>query len=134
MARFEAITTRTISFKKYINLVKEILTNNDDIISKQYIGLTESYYRENIQKWVRIFSKRNDYEYFKNGYLVFEGNVYVRENSKFYNENKEDMETYSTTSRTYYTPLNDKQFLCLMIGKECLWYNDMISSLIDKYE
>ena len=35
---------------------------------------------------------------------------------------------------TYYTPLNDKQFLSLMIGKECVWYDDMISSLIDKYE
>lgn len=122
-----------ITYKTYIKFVKEILTNNDDIIIQQYIGLTESYYRENIQKWVRIFSNRNDYEKFNGGYLVFKGIVIIRENSKFYNENKEDMDKYSTTSRTYIQSLNNKQFLSVMIAKECIWYDDMVTQLIQKY-
>lgn len=125
---------KRVTFKTYLKLVKEILTNNDDIISQQYIGLTESFYRENIQKWVRIFSNRNDYEKFNGGYLVFKGIVYVRENSKFYNENKEMMDKYSTTSRTYYVPFNNKQFLSLMIGTECIWYDETIKYLVNKYE
>tara|TARA_B110000908_G_C9929924_1_gene303448 strand:- start:184 stop:567 length:384 start_codon:yes stop_codon:yes gene_type:complete len=127
MARFEAITTRTISFKTYLKYVKEIFSDNKEIISQQYVGVSLSFYNESINKWISIFSTRKEYQDFKNGYLVFKLNGVVRVGSKKYNENKEDM-------GTYYTPLNDKQFLSLMIGKECVWYDDMISSLIDKYE
>ena len=125
---------KKVSYKKYLELVKEILTNNDDIISQQYIGLTESFYRENIQTWIRIYSNRNDYEKFIGGYLVFKGNVMIRENAKFFKENKEIMDQYSTKARSYYVALNDKQFLSLMIGKECIWYDETIKFLINKYE
>ena len=71
MARFEAITTRTISFKTYLKYVKEIFSDNKEIISQQYVGVSLSFYNESINKWISIFSTRKEYQDFKNGYLVF---------------------------------------------------------------
>ena len=121
-----------VTYKTYLKLVKEILTNNDDIISQQYIGLNESFYRENIQKWVNLFSNRNDYDRYKYGFSrrnFFTGLIYVRKDSEYFNQSfPEDLVGAGIKV------VNDKQFISVMIAVECIWSKDVIDKLLNKYK
>lgn len=123
---------KQVSYSKYREMLVEILTNNDEIISKQYIGLSESFYRQNIQEWVNLFSSRNDYDKYKYGFSrrnFFTGLEYVRKNGEYFNQSfPEDLVGAGIKV------VNDKQFISVMIAVECIWSKDIIDELLDKYK
>jgi hypothetical protein len=120
-----------VTFSKYREMLVEILTNNDEIISKQYIGLTESFYKKQMNEWISLFSDNHSFEKFKYGTIVFNGKINYRLGSTFDNDPRKD----EVLDLPYIeTPRNDKQFICLMIGKECIWYDEMVMLLVYKYK
>ena len=109
---------KRVTFSKYREMLVEILTNNDEIISKQYIGLSVNFYKNQMNQWISLFSDNFAYEKFKYGTIVFNGKINYRLGSKFDDKKKKD----EVLDLPYIEiPRNDKQFICLMIGKECIF-------------
>ena len=123
---------KRVTYKTYLKLVKEILTNNDEIISKQYIGLSVSFFKNQMNEWISLFSNNHSFEKFKYGLIVFNSKINYRLGSKFDDIKKKDDADLDLPNIEI--PRNDKQFICLMIGKECIWYDDMVMQLVDKYK
>ena len=119
-----------VIFKTYLKYVKEIFSDNKEIISQQYVGVSVSFYNESINKWIDLFNSKRFYSTYKYGFLstnFINPTLFTRKNSEYY-------EMYKNLLDPKDIVLNDMQFLCLMIGKECYWYDDQIEKLIEKYK